>query len=73
MIKISKITLLASIILFLTAATSNNSLKLYLVVSSRLNDRTVEKIFLYRTNAVKYIETYKESHNYGLEEININE
>jgi len=64
-------------LLLLTAATVLASsevkgIKLYFVVSDR-NGRSIERVFLYKHNAEKYVKDFKESHNYELEEISIKE
>jgi len=70
-------TKLFKILLLLTAATLLASsevkgIKLYFVVSDR-NGHSIERVFLYKHNAEKYINDFKESHNYDLEEVSIKE
>jgi len=55
------------------AATLPEPVKLYLIISTRTGDYTIEKIFLIKENAVKYKEQYKESHNYEIEERKLSE
>ena len=55
------------------AATKVETVKIYLVVSSRSGDRTIEKIYLFKENAEKYCNMYKDSHNYVIEEANLKE
>jgi len=65
------------ILLLLTAVTVVASseikgIKLYFIVSDR-NGRSIEKVFLYKSNAEKYVSDFKESHNYDLEEVIVKE
>ena len=55
------------------AATLPEPVKVYLIVSSRTGDYTIEKIFLIKQNAEKYRDMYKENHNYSIEERSLTE
>lgn len=55
------------------AATLPEPVKVYLIISNRTGDYTIEKIFLIKENAVKYKEQYKESHNYEIEQRKLSE
>lgn len=55
------------------AATLPDPVKVYLIVSSRSGDYTIEKIFLIKQNAEKYRDTYKQYHNYVIEERSLTE
>lgn len=57
----------------LFAADKIEPIKVYLIISSRTGDYTIEKIFLKKENAQKYCEIFKESHNYTIEEKTLNE
>ena len=48
-------------------------LKVYLIISYRGNDLTIEKVYLKKENAEKYRDMYKESHNYSVEERELTE
>ena len=58
---------------FAYAATLPEPVKVYLIVSSRTGDYTIEKIFLIKQNAEKYRDMYKENHNYVVEERSLTE
>ena len=58
---------------FAYAATLPEPIKVYLIISSRSGEYTIEKIFLKKENAEKYRDLYKEHHNYGIEERSLNE
>lgn len=55
------------------AATLPEPVKVYLIVSSRQGEYTIEKIFLIKQNAEKYRDMYKEHHNYSIEERSLTE
>jgi hypothetical protein len=69
-IKWSGIMLFAA---FAYAATLPEPVKVYLIVSSRSGDYTIEKIFLIKQNAEKYRDMYKDHHNYVIEERSLTE
>lgn len=50
------------------AAVNDLKLKIYYVITYRSNERVIEKVYLKKENAQKYINTFKENHNYELEE-----
>lgn len=58
---------------FCYAAANLEQIKVYLIVSSRGGEYTIEKIYLKKENAQKYCETFKDSHNYTIEERNLTE
>jgi len=63
---------LASILL--TAMTIEPpKIKVYLIMSYRGNDLTIEKVYLKKENAEKYRDMYKDSHNYSVEERELTE
>ena len=70
-IKAAAIYLFISVLLL--GFTTVEPLKVYLVISSRNGDYTIEKIFLKKENAEKYCTMFKESHNYGIEERKLTE
>jgi hypothetical protein len=47
--------------------------KIYCIMSYRTGDRTIEKIYMKRENAKKYVDMYKDSHNYEIEEFELTE
>ena len=58
---------------FAYAATLPEPIKVYLIISSRQGEYTIEKIFLRKDNAERYRDMYKEHHNYSIEERNLTE
>ena len=50
------------------AAVNDLKLNIYYVITYRSNERVIEKVYLKKENAQKYINTFKENHNYELEE-----
>jgi steroid 5-alpha reductase family enzyme len=58
---------------FAYAATLPEPIKVYLIVSSRSGEYTIEKIYLRKENAEKYCEMFKDSHNYVIEERKLTE
>ena len=50
------------------AAVNDLKLKIYYVITYRSNERVIEKVYLKKENAQKYINTFKENHDYELEE-----
>jgi hypothetical protein len=55
------------------AAVNDLKLKIYYVITYRSNERVIEKVYLKKENAQKYINTFKENHNYELEEATLTE
>jgi hypothetical protein len=47
--------------------------KVYLIMSYRGNDLSIEKVYLKKENAQKYCDMYKDSHNYSVEERELTE
>lgn len=48
-------------------------LKIYIVYTFKYNDKVVEKFYLNKSNAEKYCETFKDNHDYKVEEVTISE
>ena len=57
----------------IAATQSGEHLKVYVVTTYKLDQRIIERIFLKKENAVRYINTYSYSHQYELEEIKLTE
>jgi len=55
------------------AATLPDPIKVYLIISSRGGEYTIEKIYLKKENAEKYRDMFKDSHNYSVEERELSE
>ena len=55
------------------AAVNDLKLKIYYVITYRSNERVIEKVYLKKEKAQKYINTFKENHNYELEEATLTE
>ena len=55
------------------AAVNDLKLNIYYVITYRSNERVIEKVYLKKENAQKYINTFKENHNYELEETTLTE
>ena len=69
-IKIIFVCLLALIYVITTKQTKT---KVYLILSYRANDLSIEKVYLNKSNAEKYRDAYKDSHNYSVEERELTE
>ncbi len=54
--------------LFCYAAVTHEEIKVYLIISTRSGEYTIEKIYLKKDNAQKYCDQFKDSHNYAIEE-----
>ena len=66
--------MLVSMLLLFTAMTVETpKMKVYLIMSYRGNDLSIEKVYLKKENAEKYRDMYKESHNYSIEERELTE
>lgn len=50
------------------ASIDNLKLKVYYIITYRSNEKVIEKVYLKKENAQKYINTFKDNHNYELEE-----
>jgi hypothetical protein len=48
-------------------------IKVYLIMSYRSSDLTIEKVYLKKEIAEKYRDMYKDSHNYSVEERELTE
>ena len=55
------------------AAVNDLKLKIYYVITYRSNEKVIEKVYLKKENAQKYINTFKDNHNYELEEATLTE
>ncbi len=55
------------------AAVNDLKLNIYYVITYRSNERVIEKVYLKKENAQKYINTFKDNHNYELEEATLTE
>ena len=55
------------------AAVNDLKLKIYYVITYRINEKVIEKVYLKKENAQKYINTFKDNHNYELEEVTLTE
>ena len=73
MIRLIKSAFYISVVVLLLGFSSADKLKVYLIVSSRSGDYTIEKIFLKKENAEKYCIMFKDSHNYVVEEKTLTE
>jgi hypothetical protein len=69
----SKIILACLLGLFITATVEPPKTKVYLIMSYRGNDLSIEKVYLKKENAQKYCDMYKDSHNYSVEERELTE
>jgi len=72
--RFNKIVLGSLATILLTAMTVNPpKIKVYLIMSYRGNDLSIEKVYLKKENAQKYCDMYKDSHNYSVEEKELTE
>jgi len=55
------------------ASIDNLKLKVYFIITYRSNEKVIEKVYLKKENAQKYINTFKDNHNYELEEATLTE
>jgi len=69
----SKVILTCLLGLFITATVEPPKTKVYLIMSYRGNDLSIEKVYLKKENAQKYCDMYKDSHNYSVEEKELTE
>jgi hypothetical protein len=69
----SKIILACLLGLFITVTVEPPKTKVYLIMSYRGNDLSIEKVYLKKENAQKYCDMYKDSHNYSVEERELTE
>jgi len=69
----SKIILTCLLGLFITVTVEPPKTKVYLIMSYRGNDLSIEKVYLKKENAQKYCDMYKDSHNYSVEERELTE
>ena len=69
----SKIILTCLLGLFITVTVEPPKTKIYLIMSYRGNDLSIEKVYLKKENAQKYCDMYKDSHNYSVEERELTE
>ena len=69
----SKVILTCLLGLFITVTVEPPKTKVYLIMSYRGNDLSIEKVYLKKDNAQKYCDMYKDSHNYSVEERELTE
>jgi hypothetical protein len=69
----SKVILTCLLGLFITVTVEPPKTKVYLIMSYRGNDLSIEKVYLKKENAQKYCDMYKDSHNYSVEERELTE
>jgi hypothetical protein len=69
----SKIILVCLLALIYVATIRQHKTKVYLILSYRANDLSIERVFLKKKNAEKYCDMYKNSHNYSIEERELTE
>jgi hypothetical protein len=69
----SKVILACLLGLFITVTVEPPKTKVYLIMSYRGNDLSIEKVYLKKENAQKYCDMYKDSHNYSVEERELTE
>ena len=69
----SKIILACLLGLFITVTVEPPKTKVYLIMSYRGNDLSIEKVYLKKENVQKYCDMYKDSHNYSVEERELTE
>ena len=69
----SKVILTCLLSLFITVTVEPPKTKVYLIMSYRGNDLSIEKVYLKKENAQKYCDMYKDSHNYSVEERELTE
>jgi len=69
----SKIILACLLGLFITVTVEPPKTKVYLIMSYRGNDLSIEKVYLKKENAQKYCDMYKDSHYYSVEERELTE
>jgi len=69
----SKVILACLLGLFITVTVEPPKTKVYLLMSYRGNDLSIEKVYLKKENAQKYCDMYKDSHNYSVEERELTE
>ncbi len=69
----SKVILACLLGLFITVTVEPPKTKVYLIMSYRGNDLSIEKVYLKKDNAQKYCDMYKDSHNYSVEERELTE
>jgi ribulose 1,5-bisphosphate synthetase/thiazole synthase len=71
--RVKKILLIWVLLLVVAATVDPPKVKVYLIMSYRGNDLSIEKVYLKKENAEKYRDMYKESHNYTVEERDLTE
>ncbi len=69
----SKVILACLLGLFITVTVEPPKTKVYLIMSYRGNNLSIEKVYLKKENAQKYCDMYKDSHNYSVEERELTE
>jgi hypothetical protein len=71
--RFKKVMLVSMLLLFTAMTVETPKMKVYLIMSYRGNDLSIEKVYLKKENAEKYRDMYKESHNYSIEERELTE
>jgi len=71
--RFKKVMLVSMLLLFTAMTVETPKMKVYLIMSYRGNDLSIEKVYLKKENAEKYRDMYKESHNYTVEERDLTE
>ncbi len=71
--RVKKILLMWVLLLVVAATVETPKIKVYLIMSYRGNDLSIEKVYLRKENAEKYRDMYKDSHNYSIEERELTE
>jgi hypothetical protein len=71
--RFKKAMLVSMLLLFTAMTVETPKMKVYLIMSYRGNDLSIEKVYLKKENAEKYRDMYKESHNYSIEERELTE
>ncbi len=69
----SKVILACLLGLYITVTVEPPKTTVYLIMSYRGNDLSIEKVYLKKDNAQKYCDMYKDSHNYSVEERELTE
>jgi hypothetical protein len=71
--RFKKVMLVSMLLLFTAMTVETPKMKVYLIMSYRGNDLSIEKVYLKKENAEKYRDMYKDSHNYSIEERELTE
>jgi hypothetical protein len=71
--RFKKAMLVSMLLLFTAMTVETPKMKVYLIMSYRGNDLSIEKVYLKKENAEKYRDMYRDSHNYSIEERELTE